>query len=266
MTIEEMIEIKNEHDITYEQIASSTGIPFGTVQKVLGGITKSPRHSTMVALSDYFALVSSGCVREDSVTYGNTYLPNTQTEKKPGEYTIDDYLALPDDQRVELIDGVFYDMSAPTTVHQIIGTNICHQLLSYIHTNKGKCIPLVSPCDVQLDKDDKTIVQPDVMVVCDRDKVIKARVYGAPEFIVEILSPSTKKKDLSIKLNKYLNAGVREYWAVDPDKLKVIVYDLENDCDISIYSFEDLVPVKIYDGKCKIDFKTIYDAISFLLD
>ena len=79
-------------------------------------------------------------------------------------------------------------------------------------------MPMIAPMDVQLDCDEKTMVEPDVLIVCDRDKIVNRCVYGAPDFIIEILSNSTKKKDSVIKLNKYLNAGVREYWMIDPTK------------------------------------------------
>ena len=120
-------------------------------------------------------------------------------------------------------------------------------------------------------KDDKTMVQPDVFVVCDRNKLTGYTVEGAPDLIVEILSPSTKRKDMTIKLNKYLEAGVREYWLVDPEKKKVIVYlsgdgDLVDDLDVMIYGFDDPVPVMIFDGECVIDMKEMYENNRFLFD
>ena len=272
MTIEEMISRKNELGLTYEQIAKASGIPIGTVQKVLGGITRSPRYDTLMAIEQVLSENNSNSLEESSSTYGSpagsssrNNTPVIKKDKLPGEYTLDDYYALPDDQRVELIDGVFYDMASPYTTHQIIALDIFTQVKNYISSKKGKCIPLAAPCDVQLDKDNKTMVQPDVMIICDKDKIIKRNVYGAPDFVVEVLSASTKKKDMSIKLSKYINAGVREYWIVDPDKQKIIVYDIEHDIDVSIYGFNDEVPVALYDGKLKVDFKPILEAISFLL-
>ena len=96
-------------------------------------------------------------------------------------------------------------------------------MLQHVLDKKGACLPMISPIDVQLDCDDKTMVEPDVVIVCDRDKIINRCIYGVPDFIIEVLSKSTKKKDSVIKLNKYLNAGVREYWMIDPMKKKVIV-------------------------------------------
>ena len=272
MTIDELIEQKNKSGLTYAQIAAISGVPIGTVQKVLGRITPSPRLSTLAALEKALTPdndANTNCIREDEpfligkISYTNSSVATAS--KKPGEYTLEDYYALPDDHRVELIDGVFYDMSAPSTVHQIIAFNISMQFKKYIDSNKGNCMVFMAPCDVQLDKDDKTMVQPDVMVVCDRDKIVKRNIYGCPDFIVEISSPSTKRKDLSIKLTKYLEAGVKEYWIVDPDKLKIIVYTLGEDTDVSIYGFEDKIPVAMYDRGLEVDFKPILDEISFLL-
>lgn len=186
--------------------------------------------------------------------------------KKQGEYTLEDYYALPDERRVELIDGVIYDMSAPTSIHQLIGSEIREQLNSFIKSKKGTCIPFVAPVDVQLDCDDRTMLQPDVLVVCDRNKIIKRCVYGAPDFVVEVLSPSTKRKDGIIKLSKYISAGVREYWIVDPDKKQVVVYDFQKEDYPVIYGFGGEIPVGIFDGECRIDFAEIYEYIRFLYE
>ena len=124
----------------------------------------------------------------------------------------------------------------------------------------------VAPVDVQLNCDNRTMVEPDVIVVCNRDKIIRRCVYGAPDFIVEVLSPSTKKKDLTIKLNKYTEAGVKEYWLVDPDAKRVMVYRFEEDVVLNIYGFDSKVPVGIFDGKCEIDFAELYKQIAFLYE
>ena len=165
-----------------------------------------------------------------------------------------------------MIDGVIYDMAAPTNIHQIIGLEIGTILRDYIKKNKGLCIPLVAPLDVQLDMDDKTMVQPDVLVVCDRSKLKYGRLYGAPDFVVEVLSPSTRKKDMYTKLSKYANADVREYWIVDPETKRILVYNFEGDDFVNLYTFEDKVPVAVFEGKCIVDFAEIYEYIRFLYD
>ena len=114
---------------------------------------------------------------------------------------------------------------------------------------------MAAPMDVQLDCDDKTMVQPDVMVVCDRDKITRKCIYGAPDLAVEILSDSTKKKDMYVKLGKYMEAGVREYWLVDPKGKKVIVYDFVSRGNTGYLL--DLAPKFqwVYSGEeCEVDF------------
>ena len=186
--------------------------------------------------------------------------------KAQGEYTLADYYALPDDRRVELIDGVIYDMSSPESIHQILITSIWKDLFNYISDRKGNCLPMIAPLDVQLDRDDRTMVQPDVLVVCDRSKVVRRCVYGAPDFVVEILSPSTWEKDMYVKLGKYESAGVREYWIVDPKKKRVLVYDFEHTDFPALYTFTDQIPVGIFDGECRVDFASIYEYVRFLYE
>ena len=127
-------------------------------------------------------------------------------------------------------------------------------------------MPLMSPVDVQLDEDDKTVVQPDVLIVCDRKRFQNGRVFGAPDFLAEVLSPSTRRKDMTLKHYKYARAGVREYWIIDPEKKKVVVYDLEH-CEIPVvYGFQDKVPVRIWNNECEIDFSLIMKHTAFLYE
>ncbi len=190
-------------------------------------------------------------VKEPAIEYGRPI------QKKQGEYTVSDYYAWPEDERIELIDGVIYDMGAPSVSHQIIISRLSFALQKYIENNKGKCLVLNAPTDVQLDRDNKTMLQPDILVVCQKDVLTEKNIYGAPTMVVEVLSQSTRKKDMSIKLHKYSNAGVKEYWIVDNKNKVILVYDLENDMDVAVYTFDSEVPVKIFDNKCVVDFKDI---------
>ena len=166
-----------------------------------------------------------------------------------------------------MIEGVIYDMSAPTAVHQMIAGAIYIEITNYIRKNKGRCISLISPVDVQIKCDNFNMVQPDVFVLCDRSKLKHKNIYGAPDYVVEVLSPSTKRKDNFVKLTLYAEAGVKEYWLVDPDKKYILVYDLKEDGDfVKTYSFKDSVPIGIFDGKCQIDFKEIDDYITSLYE
>lgn len=258
MTLEEMRARKRELGYTYDQIAELSGLPVGTVQKVFLEITKSPRYDTLMALERVLKPKQVYMVKETSAY---------NVEVKQGQYTVEDYLRLPEEERVELIDGVIYDMAAPTDKHQIIGNEIYAGFRDYIRKNKGKCITITAPLDVQLDCDNKTMVQPDVVIVCDRNKFKEGRIFGAPDLIVEVLSESTKKKDITIKGAKYSAAGVREYWLVDPKKKRVHVYYYEQEELLPVmYTFEQKVPVGIWNGECEVDFAEIYEYMSFLYE
>ena len=208
----------------------------------------------------------AGLVREPQFVYrtGSGERKDPAGEKRQGEYTLDDYYGWPEEQRVELIDGVIYDMGAPTPLHQTLALKIWGCLDRYIDENGGSCIPYAAPADVHLKmSDDKTMVQPDVFVVCDRSKVKEKRIEGAPDLVIEVISPSSIKKDAFTKLAKYAESGVREYWLVYPEKKKVVVYTLENNDVPRVYGFEDEVPVGIFEGKCVIDFAKIYEKVAF---
>ena len=274
MTIEEMRQRKRELGYTNQMIAERSGIPLSTVQKVFAGATSSPRRETIEALGralekDKSAVyedpvTSDRMVNETSEAYNVNAEDGNSSEAENRLYTLEDYLRLPDDQRVELIDGVFYDMAAPTTIHQSIAGFLHKKFLDFVMANKGPCFPFISPVDVQLDCDDKTVVQPDVLVVCDRTKYKNGRVFGAPDLVIEVLSPSTRRKDMQLKMYKYAGAGVREYWMVDPEKKLVVQYDLEHLGIPAVYNFQSLIPVLIWDSACRIDLGEMDETIGFL--
>ena len=171
--------------------------------------------------------------------------------------TIEDYLALPEGNRVELIDGAFYDMAETSVPTTYFAAEIWSVFKAFIKSDNNDNIVMAAPLDVQLDCDDKTMVQPDVVIVCDRSKITKPRVVGAPDLIVEVLSQSNWYHDMVRKLKKYKNAGVKEYWIVNIEEKPVLVYDFTKSDFPTEYSFDDEIPVGIWDGKCKIDFKKI---------
>ncbi len=266
MTVDEMIDLKKKYGFSYEQIAERAGMPLSTVQKVLGGITSSPRHSTLQCLSKAFVGVGGPkVVRESTVNYGGTGGSSAHSGIYEGNNTLADYLALPDDVRAELIDGVFYEMASPSFVHQKIGLSIFATLEQYVRVNEGKCEVMAAPLDVQLDCDDTTVVQPDVFVICDRSKITRAGVVGAPDLVVEVLSESRWYNDMVRKLRKYKNAGVREYWIVMPEKKTVLVYDFDNGGVPVTYTFEDKIPVNIWGGECGVDFEDIYERVAYIM-
>jgi len=161
-------------------------------------------------------------------------------------YTFTDYMSWDDDQRWEIIDGELYMMSAPTTRHQEISGNL---FLLFGNHLKGKtCNVYYAPFDVCLKSDttDDTVVQPDLVIICDDSIMMKTGCSGAPDMVIEILSPSTATRDFAIKLTLYERTGVREYWVVSPDEKQVITYILENERYImKPYSEKETAPVHI---------------------
>lgn len=303
LTPSDMKELKKKYGYSYAQLSALSGLPLGTLQKVLNGTTASPRFSTLLALSDFFeklekeaasaptppadsspseAIRYADLIREgdpDRIragekapvyhTSGSSQNPaGTRQDRdipanKSGKYTLTDYYALPDEIRAELIDGMFYDMASPSIIHQELSFLIHRSLDDHIRNNKGKCKVYSAPTDVRLFKDDKTIVQPDVIVVCDKNKRKNGRrIEGAPDLVIEILSDSTRKKDLTIKLNQYMQAGVQEYWIVDPAG-RVVTFDWtqEGDPMPRIHETADKIPVAIWGGACILDFEEIFREV-----
>ncbi len=161
-------------------------------------------------------------------------------------YTIDDILALPENVRAELIDGQIYYMAAPTPFHQMLSNLIASEFTVYIRKKKGTCKVYPAPFSVFLNANNTTYVQPDISIVCDVNKISKRGCEGAPDLVIEIVSPSSHDMDYFIKLFKYRTAGVREYWIVDPSKGRVTVYDFERSTTKE-YTFSDTVKVNIFD-------------------
>lgn len=167
--------------------------------------------------------------------------------RKDEAYTIEDIYALPDGERAELIDGKIYYMDPPSTKHQILVMDLSYEIKDYIKRNNGGCKVLPAPFAVFLNENDKNYVEPDISVICDQSKLDEKGCHGAPDWIIEIVSPSSRKMDYYKKLFKYRTAGVREYWVVDIDKKIVTVYDFEHD-NMEEYSFSTDIPVGIYEG------------------
>jgi len=162
-------------------------------------------------------------------------------------YTIDDIYALPDGERAELIDGKIYYMAPPNTKHQMLVSELHYQIKDYIKHNNGECNVFPAPFAVFLNGNDKNYVEPDISIICNNDKLTEKGCNGAPDWVIEIVSPSSKYIDYLTKLFKYRTAGVREYWIVDSIKKRVTVYFFEKEL-VEEYSFGTDVPVGIYDG------------------
>lgn len=177
---------------------------------------------------------------------------NAAVVKQLDCYTIEDIYNLPDGQRAELIDGELYMMATPSRIHQRLVMELSFRIRDYIGSKNGDCEVYPSPFAVFLNADDKIYLEPDISVICDKNKLTDEGCHGAPDWIIEIVSPSSRRMDYYIKLFKYRTAGVREYWIVDPGKQRITVYNFEHDT-VEEYTFTNKVKAGIYED-FEIDF------------
>lgn len=161
-------------------------------------------------------------------------------------YTLKDIYALPDGERAELIDGHIYSMAPQNRIHQKILMELCFILNNYVKVQQGSCEVYPAPFAVFIGKDDKNYVEPDISVICDKSKLTDKGCHGAPDFIIEIVSPSSRKMDYTTKNALYSDFGVREYWIVDPVKERTTVYRYEEDAAPMIVPFSVPITVGIY--------------------
>jgi len=200
---------------------------------------------------------------EDMHTEVNEAVPKYDRRVR---YTYADYITWGDDVRCELIDGIVYDMSpAPGSIHQDISGGLLEQMYNFFADKS--CKVFHAPFDVRLDPDgaDDTVVQPDILIICDRSIITKAGCSGAPDMVIEILSPSNAVKDMMLKNAKYQLAGVREIWMIDPTDKVVNIHYSEDGVYKSIhYINPDNVPVKIFEG-CSVDMARIFNEADALL-
>ena len=182
-------------------------------------------------------------------------------------YTYADYLTYPEGERIEIIEGHIYNMAAaPSRRHQEIIIGIITLINSYIKSNKGDCKVYPAPFDVILKNDDedvvnsKNIVQPDISVICDKNKLTDKGCTGSPDMIIEVVSPFNPSSDYVRKLNLYDQFKVREYWIVNPMKETILVYRLDentNSMQLQRFTtFNDTVKVGIYNN-LEIDFNSL---------
>ena len=295
MQAEELIRRKKALNLSNKLIAQYAELPLGTVQKIFSGETKKPRFETMYKIEQVLRFyesvaelgerkqnpeggsspIDNNLLRDPGVEYqvgtGAKKLPNPlaptssfEHKSEPAgskrEYTVEDYLALPDSARCELIDGKFYMMGAPSRLHQFLLAELWLLFRNCIEQHAGDrlCELWLSPCDVQLDNDNRTMVQPDLFIFC-REEEDPARFHGAPVFALEILSPSTRAKDMTLKTWKYQNAGVKEYWIVDPENWKVYCYLFLEETQLNVTHFDSVIPLGISEGQCSIDLHALYE-------
>jgi len=265
ITLAEILRIKAEKGYSVSKLSEYSGVPVETLRKILAGNTTDTMEADLAALEN--VLFQDACtyhldgISPNMVAEAQSYYSTLQGKKRQGEYTLEDYHNMPEDRRAELIDGVIYDMASPSPLHQMIAGMVYARILAFIEKNKGDCIPFIAPADVQLDCDDRTMVQPDVFILCKQDRLRRFGICGAPDFVLEILSGSTRKKDMTVKLTKYMEAGVKEYWVIDPEKRLLIVYIGEEEGIPRLYPLQGDVGMNLYDGNLRIDLNEINGLI-----
>lgn len=168
--------------------------------------------------------------------------------------TVEDIERLPEGERAELIDGEMYMMASPTLTHQDMLSWLHIRIGMYIMEHEGKCRVLPAPFAIYALNDDRNYVEPDISVICDENKLDERGCHGAPDWVIEIVSPSSKYMDYVRKLTLYQLAGVREYWIVDPAQKSVTIYGLEREEGPVLHSFSERVRAGIYEDFF-VDFK-----------
>ena len=249
MTLEEMRERKRALGYSNELLAEKSGVPLATVQKVLSGITKNPRRKTVEALElalkkrslpeqEYsggsgelpYAVDRDGCITK-RVDYWDPALQARMVREAAVEYgagrkyTMEDIRALPEGVRAELIDGKMVFMASPNRTHQRINGGMHLAVASYIRDTGKDCEIYIPPYGVFLHADESEYFEPDLTIFCDHEKSRFDGCFGAPDCIVEVVSPSSKSNDYGKKLFKYREAGVKLYWIIDPMREMTLIYD-----------------------------------------
>lgn len=157
--------------------------------------------------------------------------------KENKEYCSDDYWRLPEGERAELIHGQLYAMAPPGFLHQKLVMEISAAIHRFIKEKHGRCEVIPAPFAVNLDQEDKNWVEPDISVICDKEKITGRGCVGAPDLIIEVVSPSTRKADYCTKYMLYAESGVKEYWIVDPKRQTTMIYRFMEDFAPVIYPF-----------------------------
>lgn len=252
MILEEMKNRRKELGLTYEELAKKSGVPLSTVQKIFGGFTQSPNYRTILALEEALKPEITYCIDEEPYPMVRearaAYLA-----KQDGTYTIEDIERLPKGVRCELWDGEMILLGSPSEEHERIVSYLVGEFYAYIRRKKGNCVVYASNKGAKRKADNRNYLLPDMSIKCTSSKTER----DIPDFIVEVTSPSSEKRDLIGKAERYQRLSVREYWIVLLQQKKVIVYDFEHDAPVAFYTFDDKIPVRIYGGDLQIDMKDL---------
>lgn len=250
MNISELKKMKKEAGLTNTEIAELSGIPVSTVNKIFSGATKNPRYATLLAIEQVITTKEKIPFTYDKLKEEPTIVREAVTPYmySAREYDGKDIEKLSEWSRAELINGKLYMLSAPNRLHQYFVAELLFEIKSYIRKNKGKCDVYASPFDVRLFGDDSTIVQPDILVVCNKDILTEEGCSGAPDWVIEIVSKRNLSHDYVRKLMQYQKAGVREYWIIDPFQELISVFNFEDANKSGEYTYGEQVPSGVLEG------------------
>ena len=243
MDILDLKRLKKESGMTNAEIAELSGIPVSTVNKIFSGATENPRYGTLLAIEQvlvqkeklpfrYDEIKQEPCMVQEEAT---NYCYNARIYGKKDIESLDEWT------RAELIDGKLYLLAAPNRMHQFLISELSFALKSHIRNKKGGCHVYPAPFAVKLFDDEKTEVQPDISVICNKDIMTDNGCSGAPDMVIEIVSASNSLHDYITKLMQYQKSGVREYWIVNPEQERVSVLNFENPEKTNEYTFDDVI-------------------------
>lgn len=252
MDIQDLKEMKKRTGMTNAEIAERSGIPFSTVNKIFSGATKNPRYATLLAIEQVLATGEKIPFTYDRMTEEPMMVREATAPYayRARTYNGEDIEHLSEHVRAELIQGVLYMLSAPNRMHQLLVRELMFRIHGHIRSRKGGCHVYTSPFDVRLFEDDSTVVQPDILVVCNKEILTEKGCNGAPDWVIEIVSASNSRHDYNTKLMQYQRAGVREYWIVDPFERQISVMNFEDASRTKQYSYEEEVPSGVLEGFC----------------
>ena len=261
MDISDLRRRKKALKLTNQDISDLTDIPVSTVNKVLGGVTKSPRYDTLLAIEDAIGKKEKDSNQISRYDYGvnldnpmmvresNNYAMDTRT------YTEEDLDNLPEGNFAELIDGILYFKGSPSLTHERIISRLSLNIMNYIQEHGGKCEVFSSHYAMRLQtgENEANVFLPDIMTVCRPDILKDEYCAGPADWVIEVASPGNSKNDYQKKVYHYRRGGVQEYWIIDPQKRIVTVFDYESEKiarqeGITIYSYEEVIPVQVLSG------------------
>lgn len=252
MLIHKVQDLREHSQLSDYELSELSGIPLDRMNDILSGGEKESDYASLLVLEEVLAtgekvpfsynrtMQESCLVREAGIPY--------QYRARKSNYNIEDIERLSEYQRAELIRGVLYMLAAPSRMHQFLISELLYRIRRHIADNRGGCQVYTVPFDVRLFGNDMTCVLPDILVVCDKTKLTDKGCFGAPDWVIEIVSASNSKHDYVTKKEEYRQAGVREYWIIDPFQKNLSVYTFETSEEPKVYSYSEEVPSEVLSG------------------